>query len=188
MHVQYKIAGEGRLAIRIPAWSRTFRYALNGSESPIQPVNGYININVHDGDEVSLKFDGKPSYIRASTRIPNLAGMTAVKRGPLVYCFEGIDNGNVKALRLKKDTDPEIGPVKEELGAVTLKVAAERVLENDADEERSGSAAVLGGGFGSNSLYSAEPEKTEPYTAVAIPYYTWGNRGENEMRVWMPKA
>ncbi|MCR5073754.1 MAG: glycoside hydrolase family 127 protein, partial [Clostridiales bacterium] len=118
MNVRYKITGSGRLAIRIPAWSRTFGYALNGAESSIQPVNGYIYVNVHDGDEVSLKFDGKPSYIRASTRIPNLAGMTAVKRGPLVYCFEGVDNGNVKALRLKKDTDPEIGAVKEELGAV----------------------------------------------------------------------
>lgn len=34
-------------------------------------------------------------------------------------------------------------------------------------------------------LYSSEPERAEPFEATAVPYYTWGNRGENEMRVWM---
>ena len=34
-------------------------------------------------------------------------------------------------------------------------------------------------------LYSFEPERLVPCEAVAIPYYVWGNRGENEIRVWM---
>jgi DUF1680 family protein len=26
-----------------------------------------------------------------------------------------------------------------------------------------------------------------PKTVTAIPYYTWANRGQNEMMVWIPK-
>ena len=27
---------------------------------------------------------------------------------------------------------------------------------------------------------------TESKTITAIPYYTWANRGKNEMQVWLP--
>ena len=36
-------------------------------------------------------------------------------------------------------------------------------------------------------LYSARKLKETPCTAYAVPYYSWGNRGLNEMRVWMTK-
>ena len=29
--------------------------------------------------------------------------------------------------------------------------------------------------------------KTEKKKIIAIPYYTWANRGKNEMQVWLPK-
>lgn len=32
---------------------------------------------------------------------------------------------------------------------------------------------------------SCEPERKK-CMAYAVPYYTWGNRGENQMRVWLP--
>jgi uncharacterized protein len=28
--------------------------------------------------------------------------------------------------------------------------------------------------------------KTEKKTITAIPYYTWANRGKNEMQLWLP--
>lgn len=36
-----------------------------------------------------------------------------------------------------------------------------------------------------DDLYSGEAEKLTPFDAVAVPYYTWGNRGEDDMRVWV---
>ena len=92
--------------------------------------------------------------------------MTALRRGPLVYCFEGTDNGSVKALRLDRDSTPEISSFSEELQADMISVNAFR--EEDSGE-----------------LYPDTPPVSEPCTATAIPYYTWGNRGETEMRVWM---
>ena len=37
----------------------------------------------------------------------------------------------------------------------------------------------------SEELYTEEPPKEETVTLRAIPYFAWGNRGLNQMRVWM---
>jgi DUF1680 family protein len=34
---------------------------------------------------------------------------------------------------------------------------------------------------------SSEHIKRQPIRLVAIPYYAWGNRGIESMRVWIPK-
>jgi len=34
-------------------------------------------------------------------------------------------------------------------------------------------------------LYSEKPPVREKAVLTAIPYYTWANRGETQMRVWM---
>ena len=39
----------------------------------------------------------------------------------------------------------------------------------------------------SDALYSEERPKRTDVTLTAIPYYAWANRGENQMRVWMPE-
>jgi uncharacterized protein len=35
------------------------------------------------------------------------------------------------------------------------------------------------------SLYLNLPPVTENKTITAVPYYTWNNRGQNAMRVWV---
>jgi len=37
----------------------------------------------------------------------------------------------------------------------------------------------------SDALYSEKPPRQKSVIARAIPYYMWGNRGLNQMRVWM---
>ncbi len=39
----------------------------------------------------------------------------------------------------------------------------------------------------SDALYSEERPKRTDVMQTAIPYYAWANRGENQMRVWMPE-
>ena len=92
--------------------------------------------------------------------------MVALRRGPLVYCFEGTDNGSIKALKIDRDSKPEISSYSEELDVDMISVKAFR--EDESDE-----------------LYPDTPPELTPCEATAIPYYTWGNRGETEMRVWM---
>ena len=100
--------------------------------------------------------------------MPRLAGMTALMRGPLVYCFEEKDNGCVRALRIDRSVPPDVGEFDASLlgGIVPIRVQAVRMQD-------------------CGSLYARGEETCEPCTATAVPYYTWANRGENEMRVWM---
>ena len=38
----------------------------------------------------------------------------------------------------------------------------------------------------SSSLYSSQKPTFKEEKITLIPYYLWGNRGETQMRVWLP--
>lgn len=40
---------------------------------------------------------------------------------------------------------------------------------------------------GAEMLYSYETPAAEACQITLIPYYAWGNRGLNQMRVWIPE-
>lgn len=168
MSVKYAAEGSGRLAVRVPEWSRSYTLKIGGTEVSQSPENGYIYIAVDGRADIELILDGTPRFIRASSKVPRLTGMTALMRGPLVYCFEGADNGGVRDLRIDRSAVPAVRGFDPGLlgGTVTLTAKAYRASDCPG-------------------LYSSEPETLTPCEAEAVPYYTWGNRGENEMRVWM---
>lgn len=164
--VKYTVKGKGRLAVHVPGWSRKYEIVRDGKALNAELKNGYIYLDIDGASEIELKLDDAPAFIYSSPRIPRTAGMVALRRGPLVYCFEGTDNGSVKALKIDRDSKPELSSFSEELQADKISVKAFR--EDDSDE-----------------LYRDTPPALTPCEATAIPYYTWGNRGETEMRVWM---
>ena len=170
--VSYKITeGSRTLGIRVPAWSREYALTKNGVAVTAELSKGYAYIEVTAGDEVTLTLDSTPHYAYASTKVPELTGCTAIWRGPLVYCFEGADNGEVLPLSLKRGGRLTVSEQREEQLDGAYKITAEAVRTSDSAE-----------------LYSDEPLSEKPCEAVAIPYYTWGNRGENQMRVWMTEV
>lgn len=167
--VTYSVKKGGRLAVRIPGYSKAFTMTVNGKKADYRLEKNYAYIETEDGDEVRLVLDSAPRHIYASARIPGLSDCCALQRGPLVYCFEGADNeGDVLSLSLKKDGKIQILAYDEKLLGGTIRLA----VEAERKEEIEG-------------LYTDIRPKKRPYTATAIPYYTWGNRGENQMRVWM---
>lgn len=168
--ITYKTVKGGRIAVRIPSWSKNFAVKVNGENAEISPENGYIYMNVSDGDIVLLTLDDSPRVIYPSARIPALSGRAAVMRGPLVYCFEGIDNGgSVLPLSLKKDGKITVSDHDENLLGGITPLSAECLRTESAEQ-----------------LYSDTPPAEKDVFALAVPYYTWGNRGENEMRIWLP--
>ena len=90
----------------------------------------------------------------------------AIQRGPIVYCIEGADN-NGKAWNV-------IIPENTKFEAIDYKVLDEPVKALTAE------VPVVTVGEDGLSL------KTEKKKIIAIPYYTWANRGKNEMQVWLP--
>lgn len=168
MTVRYTVAGNGRLAVRIPKWSKTYTLKQDGRELAAAPKDGYAYIEISGKTEIELLLDGTPAFVRATCKVPRLSGMAAIMRGPLVYCFEGADNGSVRELRLDRSAVPTVGEFDPALLGGTVALTAKAARSTDCDE-----------------LYSTEPERLTPCSALAVPYYLWGNRGENEMRVWL---
>lgn len=99
-------------------------------------------------------------------------GCVALMRGPVVYCFEGVDNGEcIQALQIPR-----------EIKAKTELCCMEGVLEGNVLIQLPGYRMES-----SDALYSEERPKRTDVMLTAIPYYAWANWGENQMRVWMPE-
>lgn len=168
--VEYSVLeGSGTLAVRFPQWSGSSAVKLNGAEISPKIEKGYAYIPVKQGDKVTLLLDGTPRIIYPSPKISENTGCAAIQRGALVYCFEGADNaGSVLPLYLDESAEISVGePVAALNGAISLHVGGFRAKDSGA-------------------LYSAQKPVLTKETLTAVPYYTWGNRGENEMRVWLP--
>lgn len=162
------LEGAGTLAVRLPDWSEKTAFSLNGAEISPRVEKGYAYIGVKRGDRITLTLDGAPHFVYASPRVSEDTGCAAIQRGALVYCFEGADNGSVLPLFLDDSAQPAAAePVEALGGAVAIKAQGYRMQDTGA-------------------LYSAKKPALTPETITAVPYYTWGNRGENEMRVWLP--
>ncbi len=182
--VRYEIEKGGNLAIRIPAYSPDFQLEINGAALPEDSPSyrlerGYVWLKVKDNDVITLTLDDAPYFVYASSKIPQLTGKAALCRGPLVYCFEGTDNGgDVLSLSIgNAQRDGKIPvPVPESEKAALKEGLPENAVVLSLDAERKA---------GTDSLYTNTRPGVTPCRATAIPYYTWGNRGENQMRVWM---
>ena len=165
------------LAVRLPGWSRgSVRCSKNGKPFAYEEKNGfaYIAHIIEDfgaDDTLAFEFAMEPRRIYPSPRISADSGKVAFMRGPLVYCAEGADNpGGVLNLRVKRDAEPRLLPFcKDELfGVQKLAVAGRRVADG-------------------GELYTdARPDEAD-CDITLVPYYAWANRGENEMRVWLPE-
>ncbi|MBP3886945.1 MAG: glycoside hydrolase family 127 protein [Cellulosilyticum sp.] len=168
--VTYKIiSGNKKLAIRIPGWSKKYSIMVNGKKSECGLINGYVYLDVMSQDVVKVTLDGNPYFVYASSKVPQLTEKIAVCRGPLVYCFEGIDNeGDVLSIALKKQGKLEVKKWEEKILGNIVKITAEAMKAQKIE-----------------TLYTLEMPGKDNYTAVAVPYYTWANRGINQMRVWM---
>jgi DUF1680 family protein len=90
----------------------------------------------------------------------------ALQRGPLVYCIEGADNDG-KAWNI-------VFPDNASIVEKPMQVLTEKVIG-------------LSGSLPSLQINAAGDNVQTVYKEViAIPYYTWCNRGSNQMQVWFP--
>ncbi|MBQ7010608.1 MAG: glycoside hydrolase family 127 protein [Clostridia bacterium] len=177
--VKYTVKkGSAKLGIHIPEFtSKDFSVSAEG-----KLLDGYYYVDVREGDVITVKLDMSPRINRANVRVAANSGKAAITVGPVVYCAEGADNhGEVfgftlngsKAPEIKKETIDEIGGFSDaarDLGEVyTVTVQGTQLIPNDP-----------------NSLYFVDEYSVKKRKIKLIPYFMWGNRGLNEMRVWLP--
>ena len=90
----FEDATRADLMVRVPAWCKEVRFAVNGQ--PVEPAveNGYARIpgGRKKGDVVTMEMGMEAEMVAADPRVKADEGKRAVQRGPLVYCIEGADN------------------------------------------------------------------------------------------------
>lgn len=129
----------------------------------------YLDRKWEAGDLVELRFPMEIRRVYASQHVREDAGCVALMRGPVVYCFEEADNGELlQSLRIPRELKAEAYLC--ENGILKGNV----LIDVDGYRMRGGEA-----------LYSEKPPVKEKARLTAIPYYAWANRGAGQMRVWM---
>jgi DUF1680 family protein len=141
---------------------------INGKRINAKAENGYFIIDREwvKGDILEIKFSMDVKRIKSKPELKQDNNRIALQRGPIVYCIEGSDN-NGKAWNV-------IIPENTKFETIDYKVLDESVKALVAE------VPVVTVGEDGMSL------KTEKKKIIAIPYYTWANRGKNEMQVWLP--
>ena len=153
--------GVDKIAIRIPAWCDA--YTLDKAYTQ---ADGYSVVD-NDGTPVTVTFDLTPRKVWADSRVLRTAGQAAVMKGPVVFCAEGVDNGEGQLHNYILPADFTASEeLNAEYGLPTLTVPCVKQTED--------------GG----SLYRNQPPKTEDAVLKLIPYHTFANREETDMRVW----
>lgn len=167
--LQITVSGaNATLAVRIPSWSDGIKILDLKDALFVRKEQGYAYFSVTDGAVLKLDLPMKIRLIEARPEAVFDCGRVAVTRGPVVYCLEGIDNGEpLRDIRIDAKTLKyrETGPVK---GVPSITCAAKRRYKEAYTE-----------------LYTeAGTRPTLALEAVFIPYYAMANRKETEMQVY----
>ncbi|MDR0704833.1 MAG: glycoside hydrolase family 127 protein [Planctomycetaceae bacterium] len=173
-----------KLALRIPGWaagkpvpSDLYAYSdtkniakpiiqINNETVSYEPENGFAVIERQwkDGDLVTIQMEMPLNRVICNELVVANRGRVAFERGPLVYCFESIDNDNHLFDLIPDNNISNITVTTEEklFGAESIMIDGSAVLRN-----RDG------------SVYR------EKRKLKMIPYCVWDNRGNSAMQVWM---
>ena len=122
---------EFTLHVRIPGWCHSATMTVAGQ--PVEDLNiqkGYARVTRtwKPGDVVELNLPMPIERIQANPNVVDDRGRVAVQRGPLVYCFEGVDNGpNVARLVLARDPKFVAERADDLLGGITVIKGVDRL-------------------------------------------------------------
>lgn len=165
---------EFTFAVRHPGWCKEMRIKVNGA--PVEGAageNGYWMIKRiwKTGDVVECEMKMPVRKLYANPMVRANTGCVAFMRGPIVYAFEGVDNGEaLQTLRIPRDAKMKALPYQPDFlgGVVTLEIEGKKKIVTE-------------------ELYTETPAEEEDVVLKAVPYYAWANRGLTHMRVWMPE-
>jgi len=140
-------------------------------------VNGYAEIHRtwSKGDTVDLTLPMGIQYLQANPQVVYDRGKTALRRGPLIYCLEQVDQqAPLEQITLPVGTQLESQYLPDLLGGITV-IKGQGLLRPLDDWK--------------DVLYQlARKPSTRPFSLTAVPYCVWGNRGLGKMAVWVDAA
>ncbi len=167
-----------QLSLRIPKWVSTYTVTMNGQVEEQGCEGGkYVVLDKiwTESDVIELQLPMEARFVSANPYIESDGGRVAITRGPLVYCFEGIDQG--KSVQV---ADIRVAP-----GSPINEIWNDNMLGGIMALTVDGSLVDASGW--EHSLYKFTDEIITNATKkqlTAIPYYAWANREASSMCVW----
>lgn len=155
------------LHLRIPNWAKKPELQINGkaTNDRVHVSKGYavITRTWKPGDKIALKLPMPVERVKADPKVAANKGRVAIMRGPIVYCFEGIDHGGSNQAILLGSGDVFKPAHKPDLlgGVVELETKTTLIRHLDGRTLK------------------------EPVTAKAIPFFANQNRAATAMDVWL---
>lgn len=158
-NISVTASGVEKIALRIPEWCGAFQM-----NKPYEMKNGYA-IFQNDGTPVTLELDMTPHAVFADSRVARDAYKLCIMRGPVVYCAEAVDNGE-ELHRFSIAPDFSWSEKRDTVSDLPeLDISAFRLQD-------------------SKKLYSTNVPRRESAALHLIPYSSFANRGESDMRIW----
>ena len=180
-------AGEFDLRIRIPGWCQGAESRDDLYQVRNRPLNGAARLKINgrlvenpeiahgyaalrrrwkSGDVVQVNFDQPVRRVTANARVEADQGRVALMRGPMVYSFEGADNG---------------------AAVQNLAIPAGVTFTPEYRGDLLGGVTVLTGTATAVFRAGTDQATSAPFKVTAVPYYANANRGACPMQVWMPE-
>lgn len=186
LHVSPATPQRFTVNVRIPGWARNqpvpsdlYRFVdapppaptltLNGAAIPLNLHHGYARIERQwsPGDVLKLTLPMPVRPLAAHPQVRADRGRTALQRGPLIYCVEGVDHDSYARDLLLPER---------------ASFTARRITQ-----EPLGELVVLTGQGQRLAPADDDPLAVSPVQLTAIPYYAWCHRGATDMQVWLPQ-
>lgn len=172
INISSEVCVEGNLMLRIPSYAK--EVLLVAAKKELKAATGsYVRIPFSGTKtEIQLTFLMPPHFVYANPNVRADAGKVAVKKGPLVYCLEEVDNGsNLSNLFVDTSVKPRENFEKTLLGGTNvIRLSGRRM----AAEE-----------WKNDALYGEKEISLKEVELKMVPYCYWGNWKTGEMQVWM---
>jgi len=174
--------GEFDLMLRVPSWCEE-GCAVEVNGEPVDepaPPGFYAKVRRmwRTGDTVRLRLPMPVRLVECHPYVAENVGRVAIRRGPILYCVEQVDNPGVELRDVVLPADAAFSTSfrPDLLGGVTvLSTRAEAAAPDESWGDR---------------LYRArrdrgEGQRTDARNLTAVPYYAWANRESGAMQVWL---
>ena len=132
-------------------------------------IHGYAVLHRRwkSGDVIQMKLKMPIESVTANASVEADKGRIALMRGPIVYCFEGADNG---------------------AGAQNLIIPPGTEFTPEYRRNLLGGVTVLLGTATAVFLTGQDQTTLVPFQITATPYYANATRGTCPMHVWMAES
>lgn len=161
----------------IPSWCDNPVVRVNKERVKATPKT-YLPINRvwRSNTLIEVAFPMKVKFNIANPLLEENFGKVALSRGPLIYCFEEVDNPKVNLwnILITDEKDVKLSYLNDLSSIVGLQVNGIELIEGLRDY-----------------LYLPINElkvRSKKIKLKAIPYFAWANRGMGSMRVWIPST